>query len=242
MKQGAHHRFGSGFTLIELLVVIAIIAILAVVVVLTLNPAELLRQSRDANRVSDAATLQSAIGLYSEDMGVNLGSSSVAYISVPDPSVTTAAGDSCWGLGLTAAASDTYQCAGSGYYHRVNGTGWIPINFASSSAGSPVSVLPTDPINTIAGGDYYTYETNGTQYEITMAFESQKYAPNAQNDGGQYPNLYEMGTSLKLAPKDFSSASSTSPARPGWIYFNIPVTIWGVPPPSSPSPPPQGRP
>ena len=35
----------SGFTLIELLVVIAIIAILAVVVVLTLNPAELLRQS-----------------------------------------------------------------------------------------------------------------------------------------------------------------------------------------------------
>ncbi len=58
-----------GFTLIELLVVIAIIAILAVVVVLTLNPAQLLAQSRDANRVSDLATLQSAISLYTVDQG-----------------------------------------------------------------------------------------------------------------------------------------------------------------------------
>jgi prepilin-type N-terminal cleavage/methylation domain-containing protein len=43
----------SGFTLIELLIVIAIIAILSVVVVLALNPAEMLRESRDNNRVSD---------------------------------------------------------------------------------------------------------------------------------------------------------------------------------------------
>lgn len=54
----------SAFTLIELLVVIAIIAILAVVVVLALNPAQLLAQSRDVNRVSDMATLNTALGLY----------------------------------------------------------------------------------------------------------------------------------------------------------------------------------
>ena len=36
------------FTLIELLLVVAIIAVLAGVVILALNPAELLRQSRDA--------------------------------------------------------------------------------------------------------------------------------------------------------------------------------------------------
>src|SRR5471030_3210736 len=58
----------SGFTLIELLVVIAIIAILSVVVILTLNPAELLRQARDSNRVSDFATLKSALGLYAADV------------------------------------------------------------------------------------------------------------------------------------------------------------------------------
>src|SRR5271154_4705198 len=61
----------SGFTLIELLVVIAIIAILAVVVILTLNPAELLRQARDSNRVSDFATLKSSIGLYAADVATS---------------------------------------------------------------------------------------------------------------------------------------------------------------------------
>lgn len=38
----------NSFTLIELLIVVAIVAILAIVVVLTLNPAELLKQSRDS--------------------------------------------------------------------------------------------------------------------------------------------------------------------------------------------------
>src|SRR5579864_7625913 len=54
----------QAFTLIELLVVIAVVAILSVVVILTLNPAELLRQSRDANRLSDLAVTKSAIAFY----------------------------------------------------------------------------------------------------------------------------------------------------------------------------------
>src|ERR1039457_302059 len=74
-----HPHRRSAFTLIELLVVIAIIAILAVVVVLTLNPAQLLAQSRDATRVSDMATLNSALSLYQIDHGGtgNMGTSSV---------------------------------------------------------------------------------------------------------------------------------------------------------------------
>jgi len=63
-----NNKTQKGFTLIELLVVIAIIAILAVVVVLTLNPAELLRQARDSNRISDFATIKSTISLYQEDV------------------------------------------------------------------------------------------------------------------------------------------------------------------------------
>ena len=62
MRHNKHKQ--KGFTLIELLIVIAIIAILAVVVVLTLNPAELLRQARDSNRISDFATIKSALALY----------------------------------------------------------------------------------------------------------------------------------------------------------------------------------
>jgi prepilin-type N-terminal cleavage/methylation domain-containing protein len=58
-----------GFTLIELLVVIAIIAVLAIVVVLTLNPAQLLKQSRDSGRLSDMNTITSALNIYNEDQG-----------------------------------------------------------------------------------------------------------------------------------------------------------------------------
>ena len=83
----------SAFTLIELLIVIAVIAVLSVVVVLALNPAELLRQSRDANRLSDMASLSSAVSLYLEDSGGTgaIGLSSTSYMSVMDASATTTA-------------------------------------------------------------------------------------------------------------------------------------------------------
>ena len=168
-------RSHDAFTLIELLVVIAIIAILAVVVVLTLNPAQLLMQSRDANRLSDATTIKNALSIYSEDVGGNLGSSSVVYISIPDPAATSTAGDQCQGLGLPSLPSGTYQCASSSTFRNINGMGWIPVDFASTSIGSPISSLPVDPINTTSSGEFYTYETNGTQWETTMALESSKY-------------------------------------------------------------------
>src|SRR5208337_1332087 len=89
----------KGFTLIELLVVIAIIAILAVVVILTLNPAELLRQSRDSNRVSDFATLKSALGLYGADVSTTaLGTYGTLYAN---SNATTVASNYILGAGTS---------------------------------------------------------------------------------------------------------------------------------------------
>src|SRR5271156_210597 len=76
-----------GFTLIELLVVIAIIAILSVVVILTLNPAELLRQSRDSNRISDLSVTKSAIAFYLV---------SVTTPNLVSSSIVTAGGNTCY--------------------------------------------------------------------------------------------------------------------------------------------------
>src|ERR1700691_308696 len=99
----------KGFTLIEILVVIAIIAILAAVVVLTLNPAELLRQSRDANRVSDMATLTSALSLYNTDQSgastFSMGSTTTAYPSTSDPAATSTAGTNCLTAGFLTLPS-----------------------------------------------------------------------------------------------------------------------------------------
>jgi prepilin-type N-terminal cleavage/methylation domain-containing protein len=207
-----HRR--SGFTLIELLVVIAILAVLAVVVVLTLNPAGLLQESRDSSRISDMATLNSAIGLSLADSPTeSLGNTNTVYVSIPDPVATSTAGDQCQGLGLLALPSGyTYQCASPTYYRNTNGTGWIPINFSQDSFGTPLSELPVDPTNSSSSRLYYTYETNGSQFEVTVAMESAKYGFGGSNDvvstdGGTNAYLHEKGTNLALEPIDYGSAS-----------------------------------
>ena len=207
----------KGFTLIELLVVIAIIAILAIVVVMTLNPIELLRQSRDSNRVSDMATLTTAINLYNTDQsgasGYSLGAANTIYISIPDPSASTTAGDQCQGLGLESLpATYAYHCAESSTFRNMDGTGWIPINFKPISSGIPISDLPADPTNTSSSRLYYTYTTNGTQYEVTAVMESQKYSPGGSNDvitpdGGALASVYEKGSKLGLEPMDYGDPS-----------------------------------
>jgi prepilin-type N-terminal cleavage/methylation domain-containing protein len=175
-------RLRSAFTLIELLVVIAIIAILTVVVILSLNPAELLRQSRDANRVSDMATIADALNVYSTDLAgnssFNLGNASNTYPSTYDPSATSTSGDQCQGLGmlsLTTSTGQSWQCASSSTLRIVNNQGWIPVNFNSISSGSPIGNLPVDPTNQTSTGFFYAYNTNGTQFEVTANLESQKY-------------------------------------------------------------------
>lgn len=54
-------RKSSGFTLIEILVVITIIAILAIAVYAALNPAQRLKDTRDAKRGSDVNEILTAI-------------------------------------------------------------------------------------------------------------------------------------------------------------------------------------
>jgi prepilin-type N-terminal cleavage/methylation domain-containing protein len=57
----------SGFTLIELLVVVAIIGILATVVLSSLSSAR--ESARDAKRLNDVKTIQTALEMYANDNG-----------------------------------------------------------------------------------------------------------------------------------------------------------------------------
>ncbi len=195
------HR--RGFTLIELLVVIAIVAVLAVVVVLVLNPAQLLQQARDSNRLSDLATINAALGYFRTDQAsASLGNSSTSYISVLDPSATSTAGDQCQGLVMPSLGSSTWQCAASSTYRKSDGTGWIPAALSSVSYGTPLAQLPVDPNNTTSSGLFYGYATNGSQYEVTSGLESSKYklqfATSPQIPG--YPEVAALGSSLTLSP------------------------------------------
>ncbi|MBY0328590.1 prepilin-type N-terminal cleavage/methylation domain-containing protein [Patescibacteria group bacterium] len=77
-----------GFTLIELLVVIAIIGILAAVILASLNTAR--AKARDARRISDIRTIQTALEMYYSDNGsypISNGASGCAtYTTVPNNS------------------------------------------------------------------------------------------------------------------------------------------------------------
>jgi prepilin-type N-terminal cleavage/methylation domain-containing protein len=194
----------KGFTLIELLVVIAIIAILSVVVILTLNPAELLKQSRDSNRISDLSTTKTAILFYLDTATTpNLASSSFGYTACYLSTLTGVGTTSskCGvfaGSGLTTDASTTLA-----NYRNVNSTGWIPINFSGLVGGTPFGTLPVDPTNNASY--YYSYAASSTSlvFEVDALMESAKYGSGGSNnvvntDGGDNPNVYEVGSNLSL--------------------------------------------
>lgn len=183
----------KGFTLIELLVVIAIVAILAVVVILTLNPAELLKQARDSNRIQDLNTLKSALGVYLADVstGVSMGTTGTCYMSASSSLVVSNCG-----------FSGTYGTMVSSTSRAVDSTGWVPVNFNAISAGSPIGQLPQDPLN--SGQQIYRYvaSTTSLSFKLMAALESAKYT-NATNgasvtDGGSSSTAYETGTSMGL--------------------------------------------
>lgn len=192
-KEENLRREAKGFTLIELLIVIAILAVLSVVVILTLNPAELLRQARDSTRVSDMATYKSAIALYLADVvSPSIGSNSncYAHASSTGPACTT---DSRFAGGTATTTANV----------NVTGTGWIPINFGAISSGAPISVEPVDPTNNSTY--YYSYRpgSGGTTYKIVVNMESTKYAKGGASDventdGGISSSTYEVGTDLAL--------------------------------------------
>ena len=191
----------TGFTLIELLVVIAIIAVIATATILVINPAELIKQGRDSTRLSDLNNINRSLGFLQVDQpDTSFGSSSVVYVSIPDTSST------CANLGLPSLpGSWAYACATDADHRKVDGNGWIPADFTSFSAGSPLSVLPIDPINAVSSGLYYTYITGGS-WEMTASMESKKRNPSGGveattvNDGGQVSYLYEIGSDLSLNP------------------------------------------
>ena len=189
----------KGFTLIELLVVIAIIAILSVVVILTLNPAELLRQARDSNRISDMASIKSALGYY--------------LATASKPSITTGTGicfeSAPTGYGVSDCTTwfQTALSARTATSTAPDTTGWLPVDFSSLVGGSPLGALPQDPLILTGAPDgvhFYSYiATTTLTFKLDAHMESIQYrngggADVESTDGGIDPFSYEQGTNLQL--------------------------------------------
>lgn len=150
----------SGFTLIELLIVVGIVSILSTAVITAINPAELLRQARDATRLSDIDALHKALSVVRFD-GLSLGNPNTIYVGIPDTTST------CANLGLPTLPSGwSYSCAPAATFKKVDGTGWIPVNFTLASTGSPLGTLPADPSNSTSSALFYVYATNGASFTV----------------------------------------------------------------------------
>lgn len=192
----------KGFTLIELLMVIGIIAVISVAILLTLNPAEILRQSRDSSRLHDLSTIKNAIALYLADVAVPqlAGNYQRCYMSPSTGNSTTTA--QC-GFLFTANITST-STAASTDYRDVDGTGWVPINFNQVVSKAPISTLPVDPVNNVTY--YYAYAASTSlTFELDAArMESAKYGAGGSKDavstdGGNNNNAYETGTAPGFA-------------------------------------------
>ena len=113
------HANRKSFTLIELLIVIAILALLMSIIIITLNPSELLKQTRDTKRISSLKSINNALGIFQATRPTaSTGTSSIVYISIPDSSAT------CANLGLpTLPDGYTYACATTANYRKTDGIG-----------------------------------------------------------------------------------------------------------------------
>jgi len=224
----------KAFTLLELLIVIGILAILSTTVIIVINPADLLARSRDSNRMSNLSTVNSGINtLMAFYSNASLGSVDTVYVSLPSDQ------SDCSDLNLPSLpGSWSYHCVTQANLTKVDGNGWIPIDFTQMDSGSPISHLPLDSKNTYTqdlyqSNDFFlTYAVNSSkQWELNAKTESNKFgfttrdgfpivdaATTPLNDGGDN-GLYEVGSNLKIIP-DSGGLCPT-----GMVYVPAPAKI-----------------
>ena len=160
--------FEKGFTLIELLIVIVVVGILAAILVSIIDIREYQSQARDARRMSDVLSVQTAL----------VDSIATQGISLVD----------------TAGCLDCNSTTGT---NAIDGTGWVKFNdLRGRGLIDVISVLPTDPIND--ANYHFEYYSDGLDYEINAFLESDRYQINAQQDGGNDDAVYERGFNLSL--------------------------------------------
>jgi prepilin-type N-terminal cleavage/methylation domain-containing protein len=191
-----------GFTLIELIVVLAIIGVLVGILVAVIRPQQIFARLRDTQRQSDLNRLANAIQTYIAEFAQN----PPAIVLTGDLGGTNAClGGSTPTIYYSASgnpgATTPFTRARASTSTAVNGTGWLPVNFASATTLN-LTALPIDPRNSAFNANpsyYYTYACRtDLNFELNANLEVMTDAE--INDGGDVPTLYEVGPDKNILP------------------------------------------
>lgn len=163
----------KGFSFIQILIILGIIAAVGGVIIYILKPSKVLETSRDAKRFADMKELSGAINQYLADNHDFKGLTG-PYSSIDAGFVSDAA------------------------RQKIDGTGWIPLNFKLVTTGTPFTLLPIDPLNSATYNYRLGVAPSNKTYEIDCVFERAENITKHSTDGGNNPNVYELGTDLTI--------------------------------------------
>lgn len=196
----------KGFTLIELIIVIALIALLATTIILVINPAKLLAEARDSQRIADLGQMHSALSIF-----LATGNATGNFLSNGvDSSGVNTCDSRCWthssGTGSTTTCGTRYPTTKGttqSAVQTVGGGGWVPINLKAGGADAAIPAWPIDPKGNADSKLFYAYvcDKDSTAWEFSAKMESLRYSTTAaesveNKDGGNNDALFEVGTGI----------------------------------------------
>jgi len=206
----------QGFSLVELSLTIAIVAGLATAAVMAMNPAELSAQMRDGQRIAAMGTLRETLGVLiaeNPNLPTGFGLTNFAYISLPDTH------SDCRNIIINLPIRTDgrlYHCVTAANLMRIDGAGWIPVNFTTIRGGGPISVLPIDPINNTSF--FYEY----------LPSAHHRYTFSARIESIRHRALSPVFTKRFAAPFNFSllvGPSSGAVIRGGSISTTVTASL-----------------
>lgn len=208
----------KSISILELVVVVLILSTLLVFSPNFFDVKNLNNKQRDNFRIYQIERLNQILkGLLIENPKINIGSSSVLYLSLPMKTATTNCKAEYPSL-PDLPSGWIYHCAPQSSFTNTDGGGWLPVNLTQSVI--QLDKLPTDPINDEKYFFAYTADNSKKLYEFLVIPESEaNKGPNSisSKDEGSSIYLYEVGNDKNLVPEEVEIAIGVPSGEIIWV-------------------------